>query len=474
VVGAHPQCYGFLRNAASRGPQKKDREMQVTETLTEGLKREFSVVVSAADLQAKADERLEALKGQVRLNGFRPGKVPVAHLKRLYGRSAMAEAIETTVREANAKIVTDGGFKLVREPQVTLPTDEKSVEQMVEGKSDLTYTVAIEIMPPIELADFKGMKLERPVVEVADAEVDDAIAKLAEQNRPFAPKAEGSKAENGDRVVIDFTGKIDGVPFEGGTGGDVGVQIGSNTFIPGFEDQLIGIAPGDSRTVTVTFPEGYPAENLAGKKAEFDVIAKSVEAPAAVAIDDEFAKKLGLDSLAKLKELMKERIVREHGGMARQRIKRELLDELDKLHKFEPPASLVEDEFNNVWRTIEEDLKGRNRTFEDEGTTEEKARAEYRAIAERRVRLGLVIAEIGERNKIQVSDDELTRAVTERARQVPGREQEVWDYFRKNPAAVASLRAPIFEDKVIDYILELATVTDKKVTREELYKEDEA
>ena len=447
--------------------------MQVTETASEGLKREFQVVVPAADLVAKADERLNELKGQVRLNGFRQGKVPVSHLKRLYGRSAMAEAIEAAVREANIKIVTDRGFKLVRDPQVTLPTEENAVQEVIEGKSDLAYTVAIEIMPPIELADFKGMKLEKFTAEITDAEIDEALNRIAEQNRPFAAKGEGAKAESGDRVVIDFTGKVDGVPFEGGTGGDVTLQIGSGTFIPGFEDQLIGIAAGESRQVNVTFPDQYPAKNLAGKKAEFDVIAKSIETPTAVTIDDAFAKTLGLESLSKLKDIVKERVAREHGVMTRQRLKRQLLDELDKLHKFTPPPSLVEDEFNNVWRTIDEDLKARNRSFEDEGTTEEKAQAEYRAIAERRVRLGLVIAEIGERNKIQVTDQELTTAVTERARQVPGREREVWDYFQKNPQAVASLRAPIFEDKVIDYIVELASVTDKTVSREELYNDDE-
>ena len=447
--------------------------MQVTETSSDGLKREFQVVVPAADLLAKADERLNELKGQVRLNGFRPGKVPVAHLKRLYGRSAMAEAIESAVREANTKIVTERGFKLVRDPEVTLPTEESAVQEMIEGRSDLAYKVAIEIMPPIEIADFKGLKVEKLVAEVDDAEVDEAVNRIADQNRPFAAKGEGAKAESGDRVVIDFTGKVDGEPFEGGTGGDVAVQIGSGTFIPGFEEQLVGIGAGENRVVTVTFPDQYPAQQLAGKKAEFDVIVKSLEAPTPITVDDEFAKTLGLESLAKLKEIIKERVAREHGMMTRQKLKRELLDGLDNLHKFAPPPSLVEDEFNNVWRTIDEDMKARNRSFEDEGTTEEKAREEYRVIAERRVRLGLVIAEIGERNKVQVTDEELTRAVTERARQVPGREQEVWDYFRKNPQAVASLRAPIFEDKVIDYILELADVSEKKVSKEELYKEDD-
>jgi len=274
--------------------------------------------------------------------------------------------------------------------------------------------------------------------------------------------------------VMDFTGRIDGRPFEGGSGGDVAVLIGSNTFIPGFEDQLIGLAAGESKTVKVTFPATYPAQNLAGKEAEFDVTAKSVEAPGELVIDDAFAKTLGLDSLAKLKEMIKERLAREHAAMSRQRLKRQLLDELDAKHKFAPPPSLVNDEFDNVWKTVVNDLEAQKRTFADENTTEEKAKDEYRAIAERRVRLGLVIAEIGEKNAIKVTDEELSRAVMERARQFPGKEKEVWDHFRNNPSAVASLRAPIYEDKVIDYIVELAKVTERKVAREELYKDDEA
>ena len=447
--------------------------MQVTETVSDGLKREFKVVVPAADLATKADVKLGQLKDQVRLNGFRPGKVPVAHIKRLYGRAVMAEMIETTVREANAEIVTERGFKLVREPKVTLPEEQGAVEQVIAGKSDLAYTMAIEILPTIELADFKGIQLERMNAEVAETEVDEALAKIAEQSRPFAPKGEGAKAENGDRVTIDFTGKMDGTPFQGGTGGDVSLHLGSGSFIPGFEEQLIGIAAGEQRTVNVTFPQTYPTAHLAGKNAEFDVTAKAVEAPQPITLNDEFAKSVGLESLAKLREMVKERIVREHGAMSRQKVKRKLLDELDAKHKFTPPPSLVEDEFTNVWKTIQDDLQARKRTFEEEGTTEEKAKEEYRGIAERRVRLGLVIAEIGERNGIKVSDEELSRAVMDRARQVPGREQEVWDFYRNNPDALASLRAPIFEDKVIDFILELAKVADKTVSREELYKEDE-
>ena len=442
--------------------------MQVTETLSDGLRREFKVVVPAADLEAKANSRLVELKSQVRINGFRPGKVPVAHLKRMYGRSAMAEAIEGAVREANAKIVTDRGFKLARDPAVTLPTEKDAVEEMIAGKTDLAYTVAIEILPAIELADFKGISLEKQIAEVTDQEVDDAINQLAERNKPFGQKDGGAAA--GDRVTISFVGKIDGTAFEGGTGEDVAVQIGSGTFIPGFEDQLVGIVSGEARTVNVSFPEGYPAANLAGKAAVFEVVAKSVETPGTVTVDDAFAKSLGLESLDKLKEMVKGRIAQEHALITRQRLKRVLLDELDKLHKFALPPTMIEDEFNNVWKTITDELQTQKRTFADEGTTEEEAKVEYRAIAERRVRLGLVLAEIGERNKISVTDEELSRAVVEQTRQMPGREQEVWDHYRKNPEALASLRAPIFEDKVVDFIVELAKVTEKTVSRDQLYK----
>jgi trigger factor len=447
--------------------------MQVTETLSDGLKHEFQVTVPAADLQARASGRLSELKDKVQLRGFRPGKVPVTHLKKVYGRSVMAETVEAVIREMNAKIVEDRGLRLAMEPKVTIPNEETEVDKVIGGGADLAYTLSLEVLPRIELADFSGVTLERLIAEVSDAEIDEAVAKIAEQNKPYTPKGEGAKVENGDRVVIDFTGKIDGASFEGGTGGDIGVNVGSGTFIPGFEDQLIGMGVGETRLVKVTFPATYQAAHLAGKDAEFDVTAKSIEAPAPVKIDDEFAKQLGMESLDKLRTAVKERIAREHAAMSRQKLKRGLLDKLDEMHKFEPPPTLVEDEFKNVWSVIESDLKQQGRTFADEGTTEEKAREEYRGIAERRVRLGLVLAEIGEKNNIKVSEDELSRAIVERARQIPGREQEVWDYYRKNPSAVASIRAPIYEEKVVDFLVELAKVTDKPVSREDLYKDDE-
>ena len=448
--------------------------MQVTETLNEGLKHEFKISVPAIDLDAKADARLVDMKDKVRLNGFRPGKVPVAHLKKIYGRSVMAETIDQTIRDTNTQIFTERGFRLATEPKITMPTEEKEVESILSGKSDLNYTVSIEVVPAIALADFKSFTVEKPVVDVSDADVDEAIKRISEQNRAFAAKSEGAKAENGDRVTISFTGRIDGVPFDGGTGEGIQVVIGAGQFIPGFEEQLIGIGSGETRTLKVSFPKNYASEKLAGQPAEFETTATLIEAPQDTVIDDEFAKTLGLESLDKLKEAARERLVAEFAGATRQRVKRMLLDRLDDAHRFEAPPSLIEEEFNLMWNSIKAEMESSGKTFADEDTTEEAAKEEYQKIADRRVRLGLVLSEIGEKNKITVTDDEVSRAVIERARQMPGREKEVWDYYRNNTNALAQLRAPIYEDKVVDFILELANVTEKKVTREDLYKDDEA
>jgi trigger factor len=448
--------------------------MQVTETLAEGLKHEFQISVPASDLDAKADARLVDLKDKVRLNGFRPGKVPVSHLKKVYGRSVMAETVEQTIRDTNTKIFTERGFRLATEPKVTMPTEEKAVEDILTGKSDLNYTVSIEVVPSIQLADFKGFSVEKPVAEVTDADVDEAIKRIADANRSYAAKGEGAKAENGDRVTVSFKGSIDGTPFDGGTGENIQVVIGSNTFIPGFEEQLLGMTAGETRTLKVSFPKNYTNLELAGKPAEFETTASLIEAPQETAINDEFAKTLGLESLDKLKGAARERLAAEYAGATRQRVKRMLLDRLDEAHRFEAPPSLVEEEFNLMWNSIRAEMESGGKTFADEDTTEEAAKEEYRKIADRRVRLGLVLSEIGEKNKITVTEDEVSRAVIERARSMPGREKEVWEYYQKNPNALAQLRAPIYEDKVVDFILELANVTEKKVTREDLYKDEDA
>jgi trigger factor len=447
--------------------------MQVTETTSEGLKREFRVTVAATELDARLNERLTEMKDRVRINGFRPGKVPVDHLRKIYGRAVMAETIEQMVRETNSKIVTDRGLKLAMEPQVSLPEDKSEVEQVITGKTDLSYTMAVEVVPQITLTDFKAIKLEKIVAEVTDLDVDEGVRRLAEQNRTYAARPDGAKAESGDRVIISFGGTVNGEAFEGGSAENVPVKLGANGLLPGFEDQLVGIAAGETRTVNATLPPDYPNQNLAGQLASFEVTAKSVEQPNELAMDDAFAVSLGLESLDKLKQAVKERIAQEYAGASRQKLKRQLLDKLDGLHKFEAPPSLVEQEFTNVWNTVLADLKAQNRTFEQEGTTEEKAREEYRSIADRRVRLGLVLAEIGDRNSIKVNDDEVSRAVMERARQYPGREREVWDYYQKNYNALASVRAPIFEEKVVDFIVELADVVETKVSKDELFREDE-
>jgi trigger factor len=448
--------------------------MQVTETLSEGLKHEFKISVPASDLDAKAGAKLVDLKDKVRINGFRPGKVPVTHLKKVYGRSVMAETIDQTIRDTNTQLFSERGFRLATEPKITMPTEQAEVEELLNGKTDLTYTVAIEVVPSIALADFKTFQVEKPVADVSDADVDEAIKRIADTNRGYAAKAEGTKAESGDRVTINFKGSINGELFEGGTGEGIQVVIGSNTFIPGFEEQLIGIGANETRTLKVSFPKNYMSEKLAGQPAEFETTATLIEAPQDLAIDDEFAKTLGLESLDKLKEAARERLVAEFATATRQRVKRALLDRLDEAHRFEAPPSLVDEEFNLMWNSVKAEMDSAGKTFADEDTTEDAAKEEYRKIADRRVRLGLVLSEIGEKNKISVTDDEVGRAVIERARQMPGREKEVWDYYRNNAQALAQLRAPIYEDKVVDFILELANVTEKKVSREDLYKDDEA
>ncbi|MCX5479479.1 trigger factor [Kaistia geumhonensis] len=445
--------------------------MQVTETLSEGLKRELKIVVPAADLDSRLSARLEELKGQVRLNGFRPGKVPTAHLRRLYGKSAMAEIVQNILNETARKTLEERGERAAMQPSFALPEDEAEAGEVLDGKKDLSYTMTYEVLPSFELGDFAGIKIDRPIAEVTDEEVDAEVAKLARDSADFATK--DGAAENGDRVTISYVGKIDGEPFEGGADENGQVTIGSGRFIPGFEDQLIGAKVGEERVLNVTFPENYGAKHLAGKAATFDVTVKDVAAPVAATVDDEWAKKFGLESLEKLRETMREQMQGQLGSATRTKIKRQLLDKLDELHSFELPPTMVEQEFENVWNQVTQDLQRSGRTFEDENTTEEAAKADYRKIAERRVRLGLVLSEIGEGAKIQVTDEELQRALVDRIRQFPGQEKEVYEFYRSNPEALASLRAPIFEEKVVDHVLGLADITDRTVSREELLKDEE-
>jgi trigger factor len=447
--------------------------MQVTETLSQGLKREFKVVLPATELEERLASELATLKDRVRINGFRPGKVPVQHLRRLYGRSVMADVVQNAVNEANRKIVDENKLKLALDPQIQFPENKDEVERAMEAKADLAFTVALEVLPSFELADLSEVSVRKLTAGVSDAEVQEALERMAKQNSAFAAKGEGAEAAAGDRLVIDFVGKIDGEPFEGGIGDGVQLELGSGSFIPGFEDQLVGAKAGDAREVRVAFPADYQAQQLAGKDAVFDVTVKEVQAPGEVTIDDALAKGFGMESLDKLKDAVRTAIQRDFEAQSRRRVKRELLDALDAKYGFELPPSLVDQEFNGVWQQVEADMKRANRSFADENTTEEVARAEYRRIAERRVRLGLVLAQIGEATDIKVTDDEVTQALVERVRQFPGQEKQVWEFYRKNPQAMAEIRAPIFEEKVVDHILSQVKVSEEPVSKEALFKDEE-
>lgn len=440
--------------------------MQVTETLSSGLKREYKVVVAASELDTELNKRLQELAGKANIKGFRPGKVPVPHLKRVYGKSVMAEVVQKQVDDASKKVLEQHNLKPAYQPEVKLPEDQSEVERIFDGKEDLSYTMSLEVIPTFELKDTTGLTLERHVIDVTDTHIDEALGRIAAQYKDW--QAKDGAAAKGDRVTMSFVGKIDGTVFEGGSAENVPLELGSGQFIPGFEDQLIGAKTGDELVVKVTFPETYGVATLAGKPAEFDVKVGSVEAPKETVIDDEFAKKLGLESLDKLKETVRERMGQEFGQMTRLKLKRDVLDALDKTYSFELPERLVEAEFNGIWNALDAEMKRSGKSFADENTTEEEARKEYRAIAERRVRLGLVLGTLGEKEGVNVTDDELQRALMDRARQFPGQERKVFDYYRKNANAVLELRGPIFEQKVVDHIVAKANVSDKSVTREEL------
>ena len=440
--------------------------MQVTETLSAGLKREYKVVVNAAELDQELNAKLKQLSAKANIKGFRPGKVPVPHLRRVYGKSAMAEVVQETIDSRSKALLEEKKLKPAYQPEVKLPEDEAEVNAIIDGKGDLAFSMAFEVLPDFELKDHAGLELVRHVAEVTEDHIGETMKRLASQAKNFEEKK--GKAATGDKVTINFVGTIDGVAFEGGTAEDVDLEIGSNQFIPGFEDQLVGAKAGDDVTVKVSFPEGYGVKELAGKPAEFAVKVTKIETPKETEIDDAFAKKMGFEDLAKLKDMVKERMGSEFGQMTAMKLKRDVLDALDKMYSFELPEKLVESEFNGIWNALTREMESAKKSFEDEQTTEDEARKEYRAIAERRVRLGLVLGTMGEKEGVQVGEQELQQALFSRMRQFPGQEKQVVEYYRKNPQAMMELRGPIFEQKVVDAIVAKANVTEKPVTREEL------
>ncbi len=444
--------------------------MEITETHSEGFKRELKVVVGAKEIEDKVSRRLEELKGQVNLKGFRPGKVPVSHIKKLYGKSIAAEVVQQTVAETSQQALTDRDLKPAHEPDLEFTEDKDEIEKIMDGKADLSYKLSFEILPEIEIADLSKIEVEKLVTEVTDEAISDGLDRLLESGTTYEEK-EG-KAEDKDRVTIDFVGKIDGEEFEGGSAEGTPVVIGQNAFIPGFEEGLLGAEKGENKEIKTKFPDDYPAENLAGKDVVFEVTVQDIAAPKKPELNEEFATNMGLESVEKLRSAVQERIQQEYEEASRAKLKRQLLDKLDEAHQFEIPPKLVENEFNAIWERVTNELKQADKTFEDEGTTEEEARKDYEKVCERRVRLGLVLSEIGEKNEITVSEEEIRRAVFEKAQQYPGQEKEVVEFYQKNPQAMAELRAPIFEERVVDFIVELADTKEKTVPVEELFAQD--
>ena len=444
--------------------------MEVTQTKAEGLSRTFAVKVPASELQAKLDERIEEIRPQMKLKGFRPGKVPASHVRKLYGQDLMGELINKLVTETNQKALEDNELRPAGQPDVQIDGD---MEAVVKGQADLSYNMNVDVMPEFEPADVTKLTITRPVADVAQEQIDEALGRIAEQNTQYEPRAKTAKAKEGDAVVMDFVGKIDGEAFEGGSAEQQTLVIGSGQFIPGFEDQLVGVKAGDEKDVTVTFPEEYGAADLAGKEAVFEVKVHEVRAPKTAELDDEFAKGLGLESLEQLTGLVKDQLKAEHDGASRAKAKRNLLDQLDEAHSFDLPPNMVEQEFNQIWQQLQAEMDAGRTADEDKDKSEDELKEEYRKIAERRVRLGLVLAEIGRVADVRISEQEVNQALIREARQYPGQETQVVEFFRNNPGAMAQLRAPIYEDKVVDHILEVAEITEETVSREELFKEED-
>ena len=436
--------------------------MQVTELSADGLRREYKVVIQADEIEDRVSKRLDELRRTIRMPGFRPGKVPVTLLRKQYGRSVMGEVLEQAVNQGSQKAISDHELRPALRPKI-------EVTSFDEG-TDLEFTMAVEVLPKVPPIDLKAIELTRLTTEPGEDEIAKALDNLARRVQEFAPPASPRPSQDGDRLIIDFDGRIDGEPFEGGKAEDFPLVLGSGFMIPGFESQLVGRSVGDEVTVEVTFPAEFPKPELAGKAASFAVRIKELQEPQPVEIDDELAKGQGFDDLAALKKAIRESVGREYGQVSRMRLKRALLDRLAEDHRFAVPAGMVELEFDAIWKQLQEEIK-RTGEAETAGKSEDELKAEYRAIAERRVRLGLILSDIGQANELKVEQNELNAAVVAQARRYPGQEQKVVDFFRSNPQAIEQLRAPLYEDKVVDFILQMATVTEQSVSAEELMRD---
>jgi trigger factor len=445
--------------------------MQVVQNTTEGLSRVITVTVPVAELNAKLETRLAEMAPKMNLKGFRPGKVPVAHVKKTFGRDLMGEIVNDAINETSQAALDEIKVRPAAPADMKLTSD---MDKVLAGSDDLAYEMSLEVMPDFTPIDPKTLKLDRPVYEASDEDLDEALKELAGQAKSYEDKkGKTVKAADGDQVTIDYLGKLDGVAFDGGTAEDADLVIGSGRFIPGFEEQLVGAKVGDEKTIEVTFPEQYQAANLAGKLATFDIKVKAIKAEAEAKIDDDFATRLGLESLDKLKDLLRQNLNQQYAGAARFKQKRALLDQLDSAHSFDLPPKMVEAEFDGIWRQVEADKAAGNLPEDDAKKSDDELKAEYKKIAERRVRLGLVLAEIGRANNVGVTDQELNNAIMAEARNYPGQERQVLEFYRQNPNAAAQMRAPIYEEKVVDLIFGEATLTDTKISKEDLLADDE-
>lgn len=440
--------------------------MQITETSAEGLTRQYKVVIPAGELAALVDTKLAGLVQQVRMPGFRPGKAPVALIKKQYGRAVLGEVLQEQVGEASRRVVTDNNLRPALEPKI-------DAEPFEDGK-DLVVTFDYELLPDVAPGDLKSIALEKEVAEIADDEVTQAVERIAGEQRKFETITEDRAAQTGDVLVFDFLGKVDGVAFEGGAAEDYELELGSGRFIPGFEDQLVGTKAGEEKLVEVTFPADYGNTELAGKPATFECKVKEIKAAQAVAIDDELAKQLGLDNLDALKDAVKKQLAEQYDQFSRAKLKRVLFDKLNEMHGFPLPPTMVQMEFDQIWNELAQDPAQLENEKTESGKDEDGLKADYRAIAERRVRLGLLLSEIGRLNNVEVKPEEVTRAMIDQARRFPGQERKVMEFYQKNPEAAARLRAPIYEDKVVDFILGLVAMTEKTVPLAELMKVEEA
>ncbi len=445
--------------------------LQIVEKSGEGLNRIYEVRVPATELTEKLEAKIAEITPRLNLKGFRPGKVPPAHIRRIYGKSLMGEVVEQTLSESTQQALDENKLRPAGQPDLKLESD---IEQVLAGKADLAYEIQVEVIPEFEPIDVSTLKLKKPVYEPAEAEVDEALQGLASQNRTYeARTGKTIKAKDGDMVVADFVGRIDGEAFEGGSATDAQIVLGSGQFIPGFEEQLVGAKPGAKVTVKVPFPADYGVETLAGKDAEFEVEVKEIRAPVEKPADDEFAKTLGMTDLEALKEALKGQLKSRYDSMSRFKLKRALLDQLDTKHTFDLPPRMVDAEFEGIWAQVQSENERQGPSEEDKDKSEDELKAEYRKIAERRVRLGLVLAELGRRHNVEISDQEVLQAAREEAMRYQGQEQQVFDAIRQNPQMMTQLRAPLYEDKVVDKVFELAKVTDQKVSKEKLLEEDE-